>query len=140
MVKVECPKCKIKEILIINDEVIEKAKASPSGITAISFSHEDHLMVVYIDTEGNIRGIDNPPKPSLPSVINILEEIPIPSPSPPDPRSLDRDEWRFLALCDGVRTLREISNLLNIPYGRLRILAQSLLTRGYLENIELKMK
>jgi len=31
MVKVECPKCKIKEILIINDEVIEKAKASPSG-------------------------------------------------------------------------------------------------------------
>ena len=135
-----CPYCNKPLDISIDRDVLSRAEASPSGVTAVVVNHGDHAVVVYVDSEGNIRSLEAAVLPSpRAGVLNRIKEIPIPHSSPPDIRVLKRDGWRFLALCDGKRDLRAISELLNIDIRKIRLLAESLRARGYLKEIKLKI-
>lgn len=134
--KIKCPRCGGNLTIEITEKALREAENSPSGMTAITIPHGDHQVIVYIDRNAGIRGTNWAVIPTKP-VINMFKEIPIPVENAPDIRALSRDELRFFALCDGVRDLRRIAILLNIPYPKVRLMAERLRSRGY---IELKTK
>ncbi len=119
---------------------MEAATDSPTGITAITSPHGDHIVIAYIDASGRLRSLETAEIPSSLPVLNMITEVPIPASRTPDPRTLQKDEWRFLALCDGKRNLKEIAELLGIPYTKIRLMAETLKSRGFLRDIEIVVK
>lgn len=136
--KVKCPRCGGTIVVGITDDIIDTARRSPSGVAAVIVPHAGRRAVVYVDGDGNIRGVTCAPAEEE-GVLETVREVPVPSTRPPDVRRLSREEWRFLALCDGRRSLREIAGLLGIPYQRARLIAEKLRSEGYLEEVVLEV-
>jgi len=134
----KCPHCGAPIVVDITDDIIEAASKSPSGVTAVIVPHAGKRAIVYVDAEGNVRGVTCTEAEEK-TVVEEFREIPIPSQNPPDPRKLSRDEWKFLALCDGRRSIREIAGLLGISFQEARLLAERLRSRGYLEEVVLEI-
>ncbi len=133
-----CPCCG-KEIKIkISGALIQRAVDSPTGKAAVFTRHGSENIVVYVDSLGRI--VDAECIKYRPgSLIEEIREIPIPSKRARDPRMLTREEWRFLVLCDGKMSIREISLILGIPYQRARLIAEKLRNMGFIERINLKV-
>jgi len=137
MKKVKCPKCGREILVDINENVLKEARESPSGVTALTFPHSDHMTIVYIDINGDIRGVQWALR-ITDSVVNMIKEIPIPAKKHPDPSKLSKEEWMFLAHCKEGKDLKEIASMMNTPYPKIRLLAEKLRAKGYLERIDIK--
>ena len=57
ILRVSCPICKKVVRLTIDNKVLELARNSPIGLTGVADVHKDHVMVVYVDSNGNERGV-----------------------------------------------------------------------------------
>ena len=140
--RIKCTKC-LEEVRIpITEEVMERAKASPSGITSVAVDHGNHVVLVYLDSEGKERGTEImdamvEEKPSRAG----LRQIPIPQKAGDLPRvsALTEEEWRILTLSDGNRTIEEIAFMMKARRIQVKILVERLLNRGYLERIEVRL-
>ncbi|UNQ74142.1 MarR family transcriptional regulator [Infirmifilum sp. NZ] len=110
------------------------ANRNPLKIAAIVIPHDDHQVVVFVNSEGRVVRIEWSSSSERP-VLNSLLEIPVPSSRAPEPKGLETLEWMFLAMCDGRRTLQEICTALNIPVGTGRLIVEKLRSRGYVERI-----
>jgi len=57
VLRVRCPKCNGQILTEIRPEVMLDAKNSPSGLTAVAVPHSDHVLLIYIDANGHMRGL-----------------------------------------------------------------------------------
>ncbi|RLE98286.1 MAG: hypothetical protein DRJ63_07965 [Thermoprotei archaeon] len=137
---VKCPKCKT-EILIDQNELelaASKAKRG-AGLYSLAFDHEDHVVIIYIDETGNIRGVEASPllRSEVPLFVKI-DIVPIPKPREkmPSLKRLSREELAVLCHCDGSTSLREISEALGIPYGRVKAIVETLYGAGYISKLK----
>jgi len=135
---VKCPRCNQEVEVDISREIVEQASSSPAGVTAVVVPHGDHQIIVYVDKNGSVRGVEAAVRPAV-SLINTLREVPVPAESTPDVSALTKEELRVLVMCDGKRSLREIAELLGMPFPRVRLIAERLRALGYLKEIELRM-
>ncbi len=135
---VKCPRCNQEVEVDISREIVEQASSSPAGVTAVVVPHGDHQIIVYVDKNGGIRGVEAAVRPTV-SLINTLREVPVPAELTPDVSALTKEELRVLVMCDGKRSLREIAELLGMPFSRVRLIAERLRALGYLKEIELRM-
>lgn len=134
---IKCTRCGRTIYVEIDQKVVQEASNSPSGVTALTFPHGDHVTIVYIDRNGDVRSIQWALLPTKP-VAEMIREIPVPAKKSPSSSKLNREEWMFLALCKEERDLREIATLMNEPYPRIRLLAEKLRAKGYLERIDIR--
>jgi len=135
---VKCPRCNQEVEVDISREIVEQASSSPAGVTAVVVPHGDHQIIVYVDKNGGIRGVEAAVRPAV-SLINTLREVPVPAELTPDVSALTKEELRVLVMCDGKRSLREIAELLGMPFPQVRLIAERLRALGYLKEIELRM-
>ncbi len=136
--RVKCPCCGEELVVPITTELLEEASRSPTGVAAVVLSHGKERVVVYVDGDGEVQGASCAGT-EREAVIEEIREVPVPSGKKPDPRKLSEEEWRFLALCDGKRSLREIAGLLGITYQEARLLAEKMRSRGYLREVVLEV-
>jgi hypothetical protein len=54
--KIKCPSCNSIETVEVDEKVLYEAQSNPLGLAGIAFSHEDHVLIVYIDRNGGERG------------------------------------------------------------------------------------
>ncbi len=97
--------------------------------------HGSHIFVVMVDERGQVVGTEVSERTGAGGVLDRIRVRPIPTRNPPTLDALSRDEWRVFALCDGNRTAREISSILGIPEGMVRLIVESLRARGYLSDV-----
>ncbi len=134
--RVRCPVCGRVEDLKPDEETVRRASSSPSGVTAVVINHGDHAMIAYVDPDGKVRSVESARVSEVGGdLMARIREVPVPGGGRPDISALSEQEWRFLALCDGERTIREIAALLGIPVGRARIMAERLRAGGYLKEV-----
>jgi len=62
-IQISCPKCGKKDMLDLNDELLELAKRS--GLARIGFIHRDHVLILDIDTSFAVRG----------AYLNVMEKL-----------------------------------------------------------------
>ncbi|RLF25389.1 MAG: hypothetical protein DRM97_01975 [Thermoprotei archaeon] len=56
VIKLRCGRCNRMVSLRITNDILEKARASLSGIYGVVDIHGDHAFVIYVDYKGNERG------------------------------------------------------------------------------------
>ncbi|MCK5588198.1 MAG: hypothetical protein KAI34_05705, partial [Candidatus Lokiarchaeota archaeon] len=54
IVSVTCPECGAKEALEISENDIERASQS-MGLVTKTLDHGTHILLLYLDTNGNVR-------------------------------------------------------------------------------------
>ncbi len=57
VLKTRCPRCGKDIVVEIGDEILREARENPLGMAGIVEMHGDHAAVVYIDRNGNERGV-----------------------------------------------------------------------------------
>ncbi|MDK2464217.1 MAG: hypothetical protein QI223_05540 [Candidatus Korarchaeota archaeon] len=101
----------------------------------MALDHGSHILLVMVDERGQVVGTEVSERASAGGVLDRIRIRPLPSKNPPSLDALSRDEWRVFALCDGIRTTHEISSVLGIPEGMVRLIVESLRARGYLSDV-----
>jgi len=56
-IKVKCPICEDECSIVVDSATLTSARESPSGIGGLAVPHGDHVMIVYVDSEGRDRGV-----------------------------------------------------------------------------------
>jgi truncated hemoglobin YjbI len=54
--KIRCPACNIVETVEVNDKILIDAQSNPLGLAGVAFPHDNHVLIVYIDRNGEERG------------------------------------------------------------------------------------
>lgn len=57
ILKVKCPKCGRESIIQVDETIIEEARSNPLGMAGVVEIHGDHALIIYIDRNGNERGM-----------------------------------------------------------------------------------
>lgn len=55
--KLKCPQCGADSRVEIREDVLATAASSPTGLVGVADYHGDHVLVVYVDSEGRDRGV-----------------------------------------------------------------------------------
>ncbi|RLE93319.1 MAG: hypothetical protein DRN04_07520 [Thermoprotei archaeon] len=137
--KIVCPECRSK--IIIDREAVEvaKKKARFSGIYSLAFHHEDHVLLVYIDESGDIRGIETTPlfKSDKPLFLKF-DIVPVPNSRDkmPSLNKLSNEELAVLSRCDGETSAREIAEALGVSYGQVKAILEKLFSEKYLKELK----
>lgn len=136
--KVLCPECGREEIL--DQEVLSLAvrKAEQIGIYTLAFRHPGHILLVYVDSNGDIRESRVATYvEERASLFEIFDLLPIPKPRKDMPplKKLPSKALAVLSLCDGQTTLKEIAEKLYFRYGEVKSIAEYLLSEGYLKDL-----
>jgi len=136
--KIVCPECGSE--VIIDSEAVEvaKKKARFSGIYSLAYHHEDHVVLVYIDESGGIRGVEATPlfKSDKPLFLKF-DIVPVPNPRDkmPSLNKLSNEELAVLSRCDGETSAREIAEALGMAYGRVKAILEKLYSSHYIKEL-----
>ncbi len=57
VIKTRCPRCGRDIVVNIGPDILEEARRNPLGMAGVVELHGDHAAVVYIDRNGNERGV-----------------------------------------------------------------------------------
>lgn len=57
LLKIRCPRCGRESVVQVDEKILEEARSNPLGLAGVVETHDDHAIVVYIDRNGNERGI-----------------------------------------------------------------------------------
>ena len=57
VLKLKCPQCGGEAAIQVGEDTLVAAAASPTGLVGVADYHGDHVLVVYVDSEGRDRGV-----------------------------------------------------------------------------------
>jgi len=57
VMKLKCPQCGVESYVKVGEDELAAAAASPTGLVGVADYHGDHVLVVYVDSEGRDRGV-----------------------------------------------------------------------------------
>jgi len=137
--KVKCPQC--NEEIVISGDTLAKAveRAKKIGLFSLAFRHKDHVVLIYIDEKGGIRGVETAPLVKVEKPVFLkFDIIPVPKPKEkmPSLNKLSNEELAVLTWCDGQTTLSEIAEALSMPYDLVKAIVESLYGAGYLKELK----
>lgn len=55
--KLKCPQCGRESAIQVGEDTLAAAAASQTGLVGVADYHGDHVLVVYVDSEGRDRGV-----------------------------------------------------------------------------------
>jgi len=55
--KLKCPQCGRESTIQVGEDALAAAAASQTGLVGVADYHGDHVLVVYVDSEGRDRGV-----------------------------------------------------------------------------------
>ena len=139
--KVKCPRCGREFTIEVDRRLLESARENPSGLHPVALPHEDHVLIAYIDENGNLRRLEAFPSVRTEAPPSEPEYIPVPRPRGlmPDLKRLRPEELRVLVFCDGKRTLREIAAMLGMRYETVKVIVTKLHAQGYLAEVKIRL-
>ena len=139
--KISCPKCKI--IFEVDLSKVSRDALKRYGIGSLAFNHGDHVVVVYIDSSGEIRGVETFPVAEAkgPLILTTLTIVPVPREKKEMPplNELEREELAILVQCDGKRSIHEIADMLGMSIGKVKNIVEKLYAKGYLKSITMRV-
>lgn len=56
LIKLKCSRCGAEVLAVVGEEVLAEARNSPTGLTMVAVPHNGHVLVAYVDADGNERG------------------------------------------------------------------------------------
>ena len=96
-----------------------------------------HSIIVYIDKDFRVRGIEEAPV-AIKAEVEVKTEI-IPIPYDDREVSLDglsKNEKLILLMCDGKSTIKDIAKKLDMEYGYVKIICKKLQKMGKLKELK----
>ena len=135
---VRCPRCgRVEEL---GGGLLAEAarRAGRTGVYALAFRHVGHVLLVFVDRNGDVRGVEvGDVAEREEPLFAVFDLLPVPAPlgEAPPLRRLSRVELAVLSMCDGETTVREIADKLYMPYGQVKAVVEKLLAEGYLRDL-----